>query len=64
MSLTKIEGNFKTQIFLTPSQKINETPVGVRIIHIPTNKIVEVFKYKNYHQNLDEATTLIKEKIR
>ena len=62
MSLTKIEGDFKTQTFLAPSQKINETPIGVRITYIPTGQIVEVYNQGSYNKNFDKATTLIKEK--
>ena len=63
MSLTKIDGDFQIQIFRTPSQGINESPVGVRITYIPTGVLVESYKFKDYHQNFDEATALIKSKI-
>lgn len=35
------------EYFLTPDQKLNENPAGVRLIHLPAGLIIDSFSTKN-----------------
>ncbi len=43
------------EYFLTPDQKLNENPAGVRLIHLPTGLIIDSFSTKNRITNKNIA---------
>jgi protein subunit release factor A len=60
MSLTSTEGDFQFQAFRTSSQGVNEAPIGVRVIFMPTGELRECYKHNNYHDNKKEALEALK----
>ncbi len=55
MNIHTINTQCTFEYFLTPDQKLNENPAGVRLIHLTTGLVIDSFSTKNRITNKNIA---------